>query len=173
MIDEGCVIIAQHTDTIGPAMACEEAGEEKRVFHVGYNKDMSDIAPGTSLVSARVNWTPYVLGAVTATLNGEPIEKRMGGSVHGNDVSAGFDRGWVQVLELNRKLTTSDTEEKLKEAIEALQKGSLEVFKGEYTGVNPDDPSDTIDLRQGYRENEKTSWPTFHYILKDVIVEEE
>ena len=172
LIEEGCVVIAQHTDTIGPAIACEEARPERSVIHIGYNKDMSDIAPGTSLVSVRVNWTPYVVGAVEAVLNREPIEKAVEGSVHGNDISAGFDQGWVQVLDLNRKIAAYDTEEKLDRAIEALRKGSLEVFKGDYTGTNPDDPSDTIDLRGGYRENEKGSWPTFRYVLDGVIVEE-
>ena len=43
------------------------------------------------------------------------------------------------------------------------------VFKGDYTGVDPDDPSDTINLKNGYTENENTSYPLFHYILSDVI----
>ena len=64
------------------------------------------------------------------------------------------------------------TEEQMNKVIEALRRGTLEVFKGDYVGVNPDDPSDTIDLKQGYKENEKTSWPTFHYILQDVITVE-
>ena len=45
------------------------------------------------------------------------------------------------------------------------------VFKGDYVGVNPDDPSDTYDLREGYVENATTSYPTFRYILQDVITE--
>ena len=40
-------------------------------------------------------------------------------------------------------------------------------------GVDPEDPNDTIDLRQGYRENAGSSWPTFHYLLKDVITVED
>ena len=43
------------------------------------------------------------------------------------------------------------------------------VFKGNYTGTNPEDPSDTIDLRTAYIENENTSYPLFHYVLDDVI----
>ena len=39
-------------------------------------------------------------------------------------------------------------------------------------GVNPNDESDTIDLNQGYRENETTSWATFGYVLEDVITVE-
>ncbi len=173
LIEEGCVVIAQHTDTIGPAVACEEAYATRRVYHVGYNQNMVDIAPNTSLISTRVNWTPYVLGATRAVLEGREIEKSVGGSVHGNDVSAGLDQGWVDVLELNRQIAAYGTEERLAKTVEALRKGTLEVFKGAYTGVNPDDPLDKVDLSLGYRENESTSWPTFHYVLDGVVTVEE
>ena len=85
---------------------------------------------------------------------------------------AGFDQGWVELTELNHQLAPYGTVEKLNKAIDGLRRGSLEVFKGNYTGVDPDDPADTIDLNQGYRENANASWPTFHYLLKDVIAVE-
>ena len=173
LIEEGCAVIAQHTDTIGPALACEEASAGRTVFHVGYNEDMISVAPTTSLISVCVNWTPYVTQAVKAVLDGETIENRVEGHAHGNDVSAGFDRDWVQVLTLNCQIAAEGTEERLNSVIDALCKGSLEVFKGDYTGTDPDDPNNTVDLNQGYRENETTSWPTFHYLLEDVIAVEE
>lgn len=173
LIDEGCVIIAQHVDTIGPAMACEEASATHRVYHVGYNRNMIDIAPSTSLISTRVNWAPYVVDAVEAVLEGKDIERNAKGTVHGNDVTGGLDQGWVEVLELNRQLAVYGTEEKLNKAIEDLRKGRIEVFKGNYTGVNPDDASDTVDLSQGYRENENGSWPTFNYVLNDIVTVED
>lgn len=173
LIDEGCVVICQHTDTIGPAMACEEAKGSRPVIHVGYNQSMVDIAPSTSLISTRVNWTPYVVGAVEALLEGREIEKSIPGDVFGNDMCAGFDHNWVELTELNRQLAPYDAEEKLAKAVDALRRGTLEVFKGNYIGVDPDDPSDTVDLSKGYRENANSSWPTFHYLLKDVITVEE
>ena len=51
-------------------------------------------------------------------------------------------------------------------------KGRIDVFRGDYIGVNPDDPNDTYDLSKGYKENENSSAPTFHYVLKDVITVE-
>lgn len=173
LIDEGCVVIGQHTDTIGPAMACEEAKAGRTVIHVGYNQSMMDIAPSTSLIGTRVNWVPYVVGAVEALLEGREIEKSIPGAAFGNDMCAGFDQGWVELTELNRQLAPYGVEEKLNKAIDALRKGTLEVFKGNYTGVDPDDPSDTIDLSQGYKENANSSWPTFHFLLDDVITVEE
>ena len=57
LIKEGCVIIAQHVNTMAPAIACEEAVSSGRtVYHVGYHQSMMDVAPSSSLVSIRTNW---------------------------------------------------------------------------------------------------------------------
>ena len=62
------------------------------------------------------------------------------------------------------------TQEAMDGAIEQFRRGSADfVFRGDYTGVDPDDPSDTRDLRSPYIENENTSYPTFHYLLSDII----
>lgn len=170
LIDSGCVIISQHTDTIGPAIACEEASETRPVYHVGNNQSMSDVAPGTALVASRICWEPYVLGAVDAIMNNRKIEKAVPGTVHGTDISAGFEKGWVDACDLNLQVAAPGTEEAMNAAIERFKKGNGDfVFKGDYKGVNPDDPSDTCDLNAGYIENGNTSFPTFHYVLSDVI----
>ncbi len=169
MIADGCVLISQHTDTIGPAVACQNAAGDLPVYNVGYNQSMVDVAPTTSLVSTRINWTPYIIGAVEAVLEGKRIESHVKGSVHGNDIGAGFDRGWVEVIELNSIIAAKGTQEKIGEVIEELKKGKAEVFKGDYIGVDPTDPADTIDLSSGYKENDRSSAPSFHYVLKDVV----
>ena len=170
LIDEGCVVISQHTDTIGPAVACEETEGERTVYHVGYNQSMSEVAPGTSLVASRICWEPYVTEAVDAVMARKSIEKVVSGRVHGTDVSAGFEKGWVELVDLNQQVAAPGTQEAVDAAIEQFKRGKGDfVFKGDYVGVNPDDPSDTYDLREGYVENATTSFPTFHYILQDVI----
>ncbi len=174
MIDEGCVVISQHTDTIGPAIACEEASENKEVYFVGYNQSMSEVAPGTSLITSRICWDPYVLSAVEAVMKNKSIESVVSGKIHGTDVSAGFESGWVDMDDLNLQVAAAGTQEAMDKAIDQFKRGEVDfVFKGNYTGVNPDDPSDTCDLRNGYIENENTSYPLFHYILSDVITIEE
>ena len=173
LIDEGCVIIAQHSDTIGPAVACEEQFAKKTVFHVGYNQSMIDVAPMTSLVSTRINWVPYVTGAVQAVLDGRAIEKTVRGNVHGNDIGAGFERDWVQLLELNTTIAAAGTAERLGTAVQAFKKSRVPVFVGDYRGVNPADSTDTCDLRTEYKENADASAPSFHYLLQDVITIEE
>ena len=173
LIGEGCVVIGQHTDTVGPAAACEEYAGMPRPIHIGYHQSMLDVAPTTSLTSTRINWVPYVRGAVGALLSGKAIEQSVDGTVWGRDMCAGFERGWVEILELNESLAAAGTAEKLSQEIDALIRGKTEVFRGPYTGVNPADPSDTVDLSAGFTENARSSSPTFHYVLRDIITVEE
>jgi len=170
LIDDGCVIISQHTDTIGPAIACEEASQKKEICFVGFNQSMSEVAPGASLVTSRVCWEPYVLSAVEAVKKEKSIESVVKGNIHGTDVSAGFDKGWVEMVDLNQQVAAPGTEEAMNNAISKLKKGKVDfVFKGDYIGENPEDPSDTYDLSKGYIENQNTSYPLFHYILSKII----
>ena len=175
MIKDGCVIISQHTDTIGPAIACEEASalEGVPVYFVGYNQSMSEVAPGTSLVTSRICWDPYILAAVEAVFEDKSIESVVTGNIHGNDVSAGFEKGWVEMIDLNLQVAAPGTQDAMNNAIAEFTKGRIDfVFKGDYVGIDPDNPSDTIDLKNGYMENENTSYPTFHYIIPEIITEE-
>ena len=171
LIDEGCVIIAQHVNTMAPAVACEEAvAAGRRVYHVGYHQSMMDVAPSSALVSIRTNWAPYVIQAVQAVMDNQKIEEAVTGNVHGRDMSAGFDAGWVELLEMNRFVIAEGTEAKVEKTIEGLKKGRIKVFYGNYIGVNPMNPANTIDLNTEYIENQYSSRPSFHYILKDFVI---
>lgn len=173
LIDEGCVIIAQHVNTTAPAVACEEAvSAGKTVYHVGYHQSMMDIAPSCALVSIRTNLAPYVIQAVRAVMSGTAIENMVEAHEHGRDLSAGFESGWVELMELNKFIAAEGTQEKIDNAIEGLKKGKIRVFSGNYTGVNPLNASDTIDLNEGFTENQYSSNPSFGYILKDCITVE-
>ena len=170
LIKDGCVIISQHTDTIGPAIACEEASVRRQVYFVGYNQSMSEVAPASSLVTSRICWEPYILSAVDAVMRNKPIETIVEGNIHGTDISAGFEKGWVEMIDLNMQVAAPGTMEAMEGTIDQfVQNNNSFVFRGNYTGVNPEDPSDTLDLSTGYVENETTSYPLFHYILSDVI----
>ena len=170
LINEGCVIISQHSDTIGPAVSCESADVGHPVYHVGYNQDMIDVAPTTSLIGTRIDWTPYMSAAVGAVLMDKRIEDNVVGHVHGNDVGAGFEEGWIQMLELNTVKAPYGCEEMIQSTMADFKHGRCHVFKGDYIGVNPDDPDDIWDLKTEYLENSDASAPSFHYILKDVII---
>lgn len=172
LIDEGCVILSQHSDTTGPAVACEETDKDREVYIVSYNQSMADVAPTTYLTGCRIDWVPYMVEAVKAVADGREIETCVKGNVNGRDIGAGFDEGWVTMLELNEVVAADGTEGRIDELIQGFKLGDVHVFKGDYTGVNPDDPADTCDLNTEYIENEYSSAPTFDYILKDVIVVE-
>jgi basic membrane protein A len=169
LIERGCVIISQHSDTLGPAVACEEVYGTRDVYHIGYNQSMIDVAPTSSIISTRINWEPYILGACEAVLANRRIEECIRGNVHGNDIGAGFERDWVQMLELNSIIAAEGSEETMERLIWEFEEGKVNVFYGDYTGVNPYDETDTIDLSTGYKENENTSAPLFGYVLNDVI----
>ena len=173
LIREGCVIIAQHVNTSAPAVVCEEAASAgQTVYHVGYHQSMIDIAPSSSLTSVRTNWAPYAIQAVEAVLNDQVIENVVEAHAHGRDLSAGFESGWVELLELNKFIAAEGTQEKINNAIENMKKGRIKVFSGNYTGVNPINPVDTIDLNTGYIECQYSSNPSFSYVLRDYITVE-
>lgn len=173
LIEEGCVIISQHVNTTASAAACEEAMASGRtVYHVGYHQSAMDVVPSAALVSVRTNWEPYILEAVKAVLDGQTIENAVRAHLHGRDANAGFDYGWVELLDLNRQIAAEGTQEKVNRAIEQLKSGKISVFKGNYIGVDPLNPADTIDLNNGYVEHQYSSNPSFHYILRDYIIVE-
>jgi len=173
LIDEGCVIISQHSDTIGPAVMCETTDATHPVFHVGYNQDMIDVAPTTSLIGTRIDWSVYFTAAVGAVLDNKKIEDVLSASTYGNDAGAGFKEGWVKMLELNAAIAPAGARELIDETVSQIENGEITVFSGDYLAVNPDDPSDTWDLNTPYPENSTSSAPMFHYILKDVITVED
>ena len=55
LLDVGADVIAQHQDSPGP----QEAAQDKGVFSVGYNSDMSAFAPKAHLTAPVWNWAPF------------------------------------------------------------------------------------------------------------------
>ena len=171
LINEGCVIISQHSDTAGPATACEEASTKrgKTVFHIGYNQSMTDVAPTTSLASSRINWSPYIIGAAKAVIENKSIEKVVKSPYKTTDSAAGFDRGWIEVMGINRHILADGTLEEVEKTINKFKNNEITVFCGNYVGVNPFDVNDVWYLRVPFIECENRSAPSFCYVLRDVI----
>lgn len=163
LIEDGCVIISQHSDTEGPAEACEDAyAKGTEVYCVSYNQDMTDVAPNTCLISSRQDYAPYEVSAVQAVLDGTEIPV---------DQHAGFNDGWVAMTELNTAIAAEGTQEKIDEVEAAFADGSLkatDVFKGDYTATNPY-TDETIDLSEGFEENATQSAPAFSYVINEII----
>lgn len=171
LIDKGCIVIAQHSDTTGPATACETAStrDGKLVFHAGYNQTMTDVAPTTSLISTRINWTPYFVAATEAVIKEKKIESIVNAQIFGNDAGAGFEEGWCDMIGLNKLIAAPGTKEVIDSKIKQFKSKGIIVFEGNYMGVNPFDPDDIWNLRNPYIENALQSAPSFNYVLRDVI----
>lgn len=169
LIDNGCIMISQHSDTTGPAVACESDSGKIPIYHVGYNQSMTEIAPTRSLISCSVDYSKYFEQSVDAVLNGKKIESVVDASTTMQDTYAGIDKGWVKILDINEAIVAEGTDAKIEQLISDFNSDKVHVFKGDYTGTDPFDESDTIDLRTEYAENKISSSPTFHYVLDDVI----
>lgn len=66
LLDMGCDVIAQHCDTEYP----QRLAQEKGVYSIGYNSDMSKSAPEACLCSVIWNWSAYYTTAVQSVIDG-------------------------------------------------------------------------------------------------------
>ena len=66
LLDGGADVIAQHQDTAAPQQAAEERG----VYGVGYDADMSPLAPNAVLTSPIWNWGAYYIPTVQQVMDG-------------------------------------------------------------------------------------------------------
>ena len=142
---------------------------EKLVFHAGYNQTMTDVAPTTSLISTRINWTPYFVAATEAVIKEKKIESIVNAQIFGNDAGAGFEEGWCDMIGLNKLIAAPGTKEVIDSKIKQFKSKGIIVFEGNYMGVNPFDPDDIWNLKNPYIENALQSAPSFNYVLRDVI----
>ncbi|MCL1965043.1 MAG: BMP family ABC transporter substrate-binding protein [Firmicutes bacterium] len=154
LIDMGADVISQHSDSTAPATTAETNG----VFQVGYNADMIPAAPNASLVSARVDWSKYLIFAVESYLAGEPIP---------TDWSQGYAEGAVYLSPLNEIIIADGTAEAIKAAEQALLSGELKVFAGPLT-----DAAGNVVVKEGeyFHEQETESAPSWSFILQGITV---
>ena len=114
LIENGCVLISQHADSMGAPTACETAG----VPNVSYNGSTESACPNTFLVSSRVNWEPYFEYAINCVANGEAIDTDWTGSLATESV----------VLSDLGTAVAEGTQEAVEEAKAKLESGDLHVF---------------------------------------------
>lgn len=170
LINEGCVLISQHADSLGAPSACEEAG----VPNVSYNGSTKSTGPSTYIISSRVNWTPYFEYMINCVLNGEEIATDWVGTLETNS---------VQILDLNTDVAAEGTQEKLDEVMAQLKAGTLKVFNTDNFTVegkkldsylaDVDDAGDYVPeteaISGGYfHESEYRSAPYFDIIIDGI-----
>lgn len=115
LIDNGAVVISQHSDTITPAVTAQKKG----VYHTGYNADMSEVAPLSSIISCRIDWTGYFYTFIKNYLDGVENPSDWTGTTRNGD---------VVLTPLNEKIAAPGTEEALEKIREEIVSGSLEIF---------------------------------------------
>ncbi len=122
LVNSGCGVISQHTDSVSPAIAAQTGG----AFHVGYNNDMTTAAPQASLLSPRINWGVYMTEAVQHVLDGTaiPVDWSQGIAQDGGDTGA------VSLTPLNTAIAAEGTQEALDAAIADIASGKNKVFQG-------------------------------------------
>lgn len=152
LIERGCDVISQHSDSTAPATTAEENG----VWQVGYNNDMSEAAPNASLISPRIDWGIYVTEAVQAVIDGEEIPV---------DWCKGYKDGAVYLSPLNEAIAAEGTQEAIDEAAAALEAGELHVFAGPLKGVSPEGEEYEVKEGEYYHEQEEQSAPSWLYII--------
>ncbi len=167
LIDDGCVLISQHADTTGAPSACQEKG----VPCVGYNIDMTSVAPDSALTSASINWGPYYTYAVQCVMNGEEIV---------TDWCQGYAEGADRITALNENVIAEGTQEKVTEVETSLKEGTLHVFDTATFTVNGSSLEDLIAgggdyekyaayVSDGYfHESELASAPAFDLIIDGI-----
>lgn len=114
LIQDGCVLISQHADSMGAPTACETAG----VPNVSYNGSTASACPETFLVSSRIDWAPYFKYAMQCVADGTAIDADWVG-----DLSTGS----VVLTELGKNVAAG-TQEAIDAATAEMEAGTLHVF---------------------------------------------
>lgn len=115
LIEDGCVLISQHADSMGAPTACETAG----VPNVSYNGSTESACPNTFIVSSRIDWQPYFEYCLDAVANGTEIA---------TDYTGSLETGSVALTELGKTAPAAGTQEAIDAAKADLIAGKIKVF---------------------------------------------
>ncbi len=115
LMDQGCVLISQHADSMGAPTACEE----RKVPNVSYNGSTKDHCPSTFIVSSRIDWAPYIEYICNQSIKGEKIDVDWTGTIAS---------GSVVLTEVNEQAAAPGTADAIKTITEELKNGTRHVF---------------------------------------------
>ena len=172
LINNGCVAISGHADSMGAPTACENAG----IPFVFYNGSVKEACPNTFIVSTRIDWKPYIAQVIRCLETKTPIP---------HDWTGTIATGSVVMTEVNEDVAAPGTVEKLNELTAGFASGELEVFdtsKFMVKGENPtsymadvdSDPAYTPDteviIDGVFKESEFRSAPYFDLMIDGINV---
>ena len=115
LINNGCVLISQHADSMGAPSVCEE----KNVPNVSYNGSTLASCPNTFIVSSKIDWTPYFVYICESVQNGTEIAL---------DWTGTLSTGSVALTDVNTTAAAEGTQAKIDEIREKLISGEVKVF---------------------------------------------
>ena len=115
LIDQGCDIICQHTDSAAPLQVAEQRG----VHGFGEASDMIKLAPKSQLSSLVDHWNDYYVQRVTAAMDG---------SWKTGDVWGGFASGMLQMAPFRNM--PDDVASAGQAAIDGIKSGQIQIYKG-------------------------------------------
>lgn len=115
LINDGCVLISQHADSMGAPSACELAN----IPNVSYNGSTIEACPNTFIISSRIDWTPYFLYIINCVKNGEAIDTDWTGSIAS---------GSVKLTEVNNNVAAAGTADIIANIQDKLASGEIHVF---------------------------------------------
>lgn len=116
LLNMDCDVIAQHCDTVYPQSLAQERG----VYSIGYNSDMSKDAPNACLCSVIWNWSAYYTAAVQSVIEG---------TWDGSNYYGGMSENLVNITSL-ADFCAEGTAEKVEEARADILSGANGVFDG-------------------------------------------
>ena len=115
LIDQGCVLVSQHADSMGAPTACETAG----VPNVSYNGSTISACPNTFIVSSRIDWAPYFEYMIQCVQEGKAID---------TDWTGTLKTGSVVLTEVNEAAAAEGTAAAIEEVKAELEAGTRQVF---------------------------------------------
>lgn len=153
LLDMGCDVMAQHCDTPYPQTLAQDRG----VYGIGYNSDMSKETPNSCLTSVIWNWSAYYTSAVKSVMNG---------TWDGSNYYGGMAEGLVGITNL-AGFAAEGTQEKVDEATAAILSGENNVFDG----VLETNTGDTIGS-EGSTLDDATITGGINWYYRNVVVVE-
>lgn len=153
LLDMGCDVMAQHCDTAYPQTLAQERG----VYGIGYNSDMSKETPDSCLTSVIWNWSAYYTSAVKSIIDG---------SWDGSNYYGGMAEGLVGITNL-ASFTAEGTQEKVDEATAAILSGQNNVFDG----VMPTNTGETVG-QEGSTLDDATITGGINWYYQNVVIVE-
>lgn len=119
LIDNGCDVITNHSDSYAPAVAAEERG----IYYISFNSDLRRFAPHVYLTGAVWSWAPIMIDIVKA------VREKTWHGYPGQDWWYGLDKEGVKLAPFS-DLVPENVKKMVERKKQAIVKGKFEVFPG-------------------------------------------